>query len=61
MESNTIKMHYFDKIEIGRSPFKDDFFGYLLTLVMDVVSDNELSKDDTIEVINVLNEELQKC
>lgn len=59
MESNVKTMSYYDKIEIGREPFKgEDWFEYLLTLVMDIVQDTELSKQDTKDLLTAIAEEM---
>ena len=61
MESNTLKNNYFDKIEENRELFKGQWFEYLTTLIQEVISDVELSNDDTKELIQVLNDELQSA
>ena len=58
MESNTIKVAFIDKVEEGRKIFSDDWFCFILTIIKEVVSEENLSKEDTVELVGVLNEEL---
>jgi hypothetical protein len=60
MESFTKKLNYYDQAEIGKSAFKgDDLFDFFCTLLMDIISDNELTRFDMKDLISAINDEIQ--
>lgn len=60
MESHVKKMKYYDQIDIRKGAFKDDdLFDFFCTILMDVISDNELTRFDTKELVSAINDELE--
>ena len=53
------KMNYYDKIEIHKQAWKDkELFNSYLTVLMDVISDNDLALFAIKELVNAINVEL---
>ena len=60
MESHTIKMDYHDKIEIGKGAFHSkDLFDFFCTILMEVISDNGLTRFDIKDLVMQINDEMQ--
>lgn len=60
MESHTIKMNYDDQIEICKEAFNGEgLFNVLCTILVDVISDNELTTFDIKDLVMQINDEMQ--
>lgn len=60
MESHTRKMKFYDQLEIGKGTFKDeDLFDFFCTVLMDVISNNELTRFDIKDLVSAINDELE--
>ena len=60
MESHTKTMNYHDQMEIGKNAFfGEELFNFFLTILMDVISDNELTGFDIKDLISQINDEIE--
>lgn len=53
-------MSYYDQVEESRPAMSDMWFEFIITIIMAVVSDDRLSKQDTKDLIQFLSDELKK-
>lgn len=53
-------MNYHDQIYIGKVAFfGEGYFNFLLTVLIDVISDNELTAFDIKDLVRIINEEIE--